>query len=440
MLFEPSTSNKSKHCEDSCANGKAKCCQPRFNLALNLRSYFSKVLSELGIVALAMDDELKEILKDNEVCQPIQDFLTASGCTTVKKFADWVDDQKDLEDSVLKASQVPNLSRKDKASVVGAWRDATAINSRRLKRLADNVQDSHAEEPLSEMAQRAIDETFLNRYHVEIQGHLRPSDSLLGKLRREMERNLPTFIPLSKVKSAFVSTRMSESKKHKAGEVSIVLGSDPDPAPSTRYRDVMLRLEVLANGWALAGCFTAPNGQQLMCELQDAQRYHRYIKDRTESLLDSYTEPSVTSYVIAVEECLRGHALDMTRRRDSPTKWGEALTQVLLQYPIAWSDNMNILIPKVSQLHSQGVASIASSSGQNAVNRGRVATCTHTSKGKPFCKSWNDSRGCKEPCKQGRVHACDLQLQGSGKACEKRHTRGQHDPSKDGTPATRPNL
>ena len=214
-----------------------------------------------------------------------------------------------------------------------------------------------------------------------------------------------------------------------------MVGTDPDPAPSTRFRDVILRL-----GWALAGCFSPQSGQSLMCELQDAQRYHRFIKDRTESLLDSYTEPSVTSYVIAVEECFRGHALDMTRRRDNPTKWGEALTQVLLQFPIAWSDNMNILVPKASQTHVQGMGSMASSSAANMANRGKVATCTHTGKGKPFCKSWNDSRGCRDPCKQGKVHACDLQLQGSGKACEKKHTRAQHDPTRDGMPSTRPNL
>ena len=386
-----------------------------------------------------MDDELKEILKDNEVCQPIQDYLIASGCTSVKKYADWVDDQKDLEDTVIKASQVPNLTRKDKAAVVGAWRDATAINSRRLKRLADNIQDSHVEEPLSELAQRAIEETFLNRYHIEIQGHLRPSDSLLGKLRREMERNLPTFLPLSKVKSAFVSTRTSESKRHKAGEVSIVLGTDPDPAPSTRYRDVLLRLEVLANGWALAGCYAAPGSTTLMCELQDAQRYHRFIKDRTESLLDNYTEPSVVSYCVAVEECFRGHALDLTRRRESPLKWGEALTQVLMQFPIAWSDNMGILVPRSNQSAIPG-GSTASSSGQMSGSRGKLATCTHSSKGKPFCKSWNDARGCRDPCKQGKVHACDLQMQSTGKACEKRHPRVQHDRDRDGVPASRPNI
>ena len=203
---------------------------------------------------------------------------------------------------------------------------------------------------------------------------------------------------------------------------------------------MLLRLEVLTNDWALAGCFSPQGSQALMCELQDAQRYHRFLKDRTETMLDTYTEPSVVSYCVAVEECFRGHALDLTRRRDAPMKWGEALTHVLVQFPIAWSDHMNLLVPKSSQASSHAVNPTGSAGGQVVAGKGKSATCTHSSKGKPFCKAWNDARGCKDPCKQGKVHACDLQLQGSGKPCEKRHPRVQHDTARDGVPAIRPNI
>eukprot|EP00973_Karenia_brevis_P028100 3871199-Karenia_brevis.AAC.1 len=55
--------------------------------------------------------------------------------------------------------------------------------------------------------------------------------------------------------------------------------------------------------------------------------------------------------------------------------------------------------------------------------------------GQDICKRFNDQRGCKPNCPQGKLHLCDILL-ASNKACGGTHTRSQHDPKRHGVPQT----
>ena len=51
-----------------------------------------------------------------------------------------------------------------------------------------------------------------------------------------------------------------------------------------------------------------------------------------------------------------------------------------------------------------------------------------------ICKDVNNNVGCKEPCKNGQRHICNVLLE-DGRVCEsKNHTRSRHDPVKHGKP------
>lgn len=323
--------------------------------------------------------------------------------------------------------------------MIGAWKDAVSMNNRRLKRLSENSAEVATDEPLGEMAQKALDAAFGSRYNIDLATYLRPSDSLLGRLKREFDRGLPTFLPLAKVKSAFMASRTQESKKHKArSELSIIIESEAEAKPSNRYRDVLLRLEVLTNAWALAGCFV-PQGQTAhYCSLQSSMTYYRTLRDRTEVLLDNHAESQVVDYLIMVEEAFRGHSLDCSRRREDPQMWGKALTDSLERFPVVWSDSATIF--SKSSGPSVPVSSSVGQPSNQGQAKGKVATKTHTRDNKPTCKSYNDSRGCASPCKKGAAHCCDIELQKTKQACGQKHPRSQHDNQAHGAPSVRPNL
>ena len=149
----------------------------------------------------------------------------------------------------------------------------------------------------------------------------------------------------------------------------------------------------------------------------------------------------------------------MVRRRDNPLVWGAALKVALKEYPVVWSDYSKTLQGAkaassrdvVAATAQPGIAALAAppppvsmqarSPGKTrevGVERGRIATANNTSQGAEICKHCNDARGCKTPCPRGKAHVCDVLLT-SGKVCEQKHTRSQHDESKHGKAARRPN-
>jgi hypothetical protein len=316
---------------------------------------------------------------------------------------------------------------------------------------------------LSAGQQEALEDAFHKRYSWELERALSPSPQLLGRIRREFEKLTPAFFPLAKVQSAKSAIRTSEPKRQRVTESVSILMEHPefeDPGdPSVRLRAMFLRLEILCNGWAIAGVSPIPNTNKVFCSWQESTVYYRTIKDRIEVLTDAYPEDSVCRYFLAVEEAFRHHAIDMVRRRDNPLVWGAALKAALKEYPVVWSDFSKTLqgakaassrdvvaatvLPGVQPLAvpPPSAPAQAKSPGKTrevGVERGKIATVNNTSQGAEICKHCNDSRGCKTPCPRGNAHVCDVLL-ASGKVCEKKHTRGQHDESQHGKAARRPN-
>ena len=390
-----------------------------------------------------MEDELKALLAA-DIPDDLQQWMLNVGITSVRRMANWCDKKEDVEDTFIKASNLYANDRKVLAAMKMVWREADSLVQRTLKRSAEGVQEAPIDEPLNESVQKALDQAFTTRYHFDLPNYLRPSDTLLGRLKREFDRGLPTFIPLNKVKSAFTATRSAEVKRHRAGEMTIMIDAEQaEGKPSTRYRDVILRLEVLVNGWSLAGCYALQGQQQIMCEWALAVGYYRTLRNRTEVLLDGSAESAVTDYLVACEEAFRGHALDAVRRKDKPLSWGEALREVMDRYPIVWADHMGLLQKgggaQSSGSHPPPPKPPPSSPGGNP--RGtKLATKTHNAAGKLLCKPFNDSRTCTTPCKKGNVHGCDVELEKGGRACEQKHPRSMRDPAKHGQPACRPNI
>jgi hypothetical protein len=298
-----------------------------------------------------------------------------------------------------------------------------------------------------------LEDAFSKKYSWDLPMSLMPSESLLARTRREFEKVQPTFFPLAKVRSAEKANRMHpETRQRLTNTFAIVTVDDDSVDPSGRFRVMTNKLEILANCWGLAGV-TAPQGStDPICHWQQALTYHRTLVDRSAQLLDFHAEAGVTQYFVACEQSFRNHAIDMVRRKTNPVQWGAALAMTLKEFPVTWSDHAHLL-SKASKATaaaaedvgvpprlpiSAALAVPGSSSSKPMAAKGKLATVLHTRNKMEICKHWNDSRGCANPCKRGKVHACDVELAATGKACEKKHTRAQHDEAAHGVAARRP--
>lgn len=199
----------------------------------------------------------------------------------------------------------------------------------------------------------------------------------------------------------------------------------------------------------------------LYCHWQNAMSHYRLLREKSEPLLDRFTEHSVLRYMLTCEEQLRGAAIDKTRNDQFP--WGEAIHWADKDQNQVWSDNREMLQPMAGRggqragqsnppgpskqnqtpAAAPGTPAAATSIGgggtsPHAGGASMQSTCKETAQGVLLCKAFNDKRGCQSTCPRGQVHACDIRLEASGQACaSKKHNRRDHDAARHGKPAAR---
>ena len=192
----------------------------------------------------------------------------------------------------------------------------------------------------------------------------------------------------------------------------------------------------------------------------------RTLREKTEHLVDRFGEPSVISYLLQVEEQLRGQVVEMARNVIAPVPWGIALLRALKENRELWTEWRDNLRGKSSgavasaaslqdkpppalRAPAQGVPSQPKSKGspkqpktqqvtQAADASTRPQTATHLDNGTRICKKWNDSRGCAATCPDGNLHGCGIVLGKSGRVCGRSdHSRRGHLPASHGAVALR---
>ena len=411
--------------------------------------------------ATLLSDELRALLGANDVPMAIQNEIAKAGYFTTKAFANSCDAAKEVLQFIDSSSLKDDEKKTAYALLKQAWKEADATVARGIRRMAEGLTDTVLDEALPDTTKNMIHETFQRRYAWNLEFKLRPSDALLGRVRREFERGCPTMYPVNKVKSFFQQSRSGEPKRHKMGEhVSAIFDQDFDePSPTVKFRHLMSKMEVLVNTWALAGCFVpkkdnpgsssvAPN-MRLMCEWPEAVKYFRDIRDSVEPILDSCTEASVCEYFLAVEEDLRQRALD--HMREFPDKmFGESLlwaadkfqsvyythTKLLYNRSGGGASTSSSIVPAPHHATVVAGAKHQADKAQASEPKGKIVTGLKTDKGSAVCKRYNDRRGCQQPCKDGKAHVCDALLT-NNRICQQRHPRFEHDASKHGKIQTR---
>ena len=395
-----------------------------------------------------LSDEFKGLTKSNCIPTEVQLFLADKECFSVKSFANWVDKGSELQGVVLDLVNTHKADRGALANLKQLWLECVGIRDRILKRTSEGLSDVAIDEALPSAMQDQLQATWMARYNFDTEGKYRPSHSLLGRIRREFERETITMFPIRKVRSLYESTRSDLTKKHKASEaITILVGTqeEEEETRGSKFRDVKAQFEILINGWALAGSLVpaATPGAAARTELciywPEACKYYRELTEKTEVMLDKYTEASVVSYLLALEEHHRKWALEKLRVQGASVTFGQALMAALKDQVNSFYDYSNILVPRKAEGQGQqGQGSATGTPGRSGVattevaRNTRPATGTRNTAGTEICKKVNDRRGCPAPCKAGMAHACDVLLQ-NGKVCSSsRHTRETHNEGQHG--------
>jgi len=278
----------------------------------------------------ALDIDLLGVLVANGVPEAVQIHLATSGCCTAKQFANWVDRKEDLQSAVL--DDVPSFrsNRAALAALKQSWREVDAIVARGVKRSAEGLTEEAIDDPLPDTTQRSVETAFTNLYRWELEPRDTPCDSLLGRCKRESDRWCPTMFSASMVRSLAYSRRTAGAKKHRVTD-RITMEVDVaalDDSPAARIMACLQQYHILGVAWAMGGCFEVivDSVSCRYCHWQDSQRYVDDLRNRVLPLLDKHTEDSVTEYLFRTEEAIRGYAIEATRNRERPLRWGAALT------------------------------------------------------------------------------------------------------------------
>lgn len=414
-------------------------------------------------MAATVSSDLQALLGANNVPREVQDAMATLGCTTVKIFANWVESRSEIQEHLLNACAAHRANRAALAGLKQAWREADALISRGVKRGMEGLSEEALDDPLPHPVQTLMEKEFTDHYHFELEPRFQGSDSLVGRLKREADKRSPSMFSVTRVRSLAHANKVGDPKRHRLAESLLLELDDPhallDDSSADRLRTRLYQYTVLANTWALTGCclVDTPTGKVAFCTWPEAIRYVQMLRDKSEHLIDKYSESSVVSYLLRTEEDLRAKAIELARKKTDPISWGQALERVAKDYSHLWQDNKDALRgsrptkerdpPKGGREQGRDRRDTRRRTPEprrqppppaTPEKRPRVDKLTATHLGKiPLCKPWNDSRGCQKVCPKGDVHGCDILLD-SGKACgSKDHTRQQHDSGKHGEAARR---
>ena len=286
----------------------------------------------------------------------------------------------------------------------------------------ESAQD--LDDPLHADTARDLQATFKKEYNLEVDSRLMPSDSLLGRVRREWHRGTPTVVPLHKVKS-IIGDRAPMDRKSLpvgAGDIQLVV-HEPATENVTSIIDAYWRLRVLTMAWALCGTdevdsVIKPNTKVKVLTLSHALAYADFV-------LYSTTEfgSGQLQWLIEKDNLCRGRMVGYMRR-GMPA--GEALQSALDESKLEWRERSNKRGPP-SELPDPGTPTRkAKGSGKSPGGAQRSApvyssgkalrTISTLPKGMKVCKPWNDGRGCTNTsCPD--THCCDIILEKTGKPC-----------------------
>ena len=158
---------------------------------------------------------------------------------------------------------------------------------------------------------------FQHTYHLEIEVHCMPGDTLLGRLERECQRLTPAVIAVNKIKSLFVASRPQNDKTIQLGDQVCLKLYQEEQVPVRSVLAYYPALRILACGYAIVGQHKTqstadPSKEVIFAPLSDKPSLPRHRICCT-ALADM-----APSALLDFVDCARARMIELIRTRHPP--------------------------------------------------------------------------------------------------------------------------
>jgi len=356
-----------------------------------------------------LPDGLIEYLVDTVKLQAISDYASLFTET-------------DYEEECTKlAAKVPAL--KDDLIAVSRLRTAWRLAPTELTRACESRGAMASEEdwdaPLQDDVEAERSDQFRASYPgISFDTESTPTAASIGRFYREFRKKKISVYPLHKVKSEAEARQPLTTKRRKlADNISIVVDDETPHSPICTVTEVLWRLKLLTNGWALAGvdlvdppppaAALAPKVR--MCHLQDAAAYFDFILRKV--CEHPGPEHMTVSWVLDRDRQTRGRARAMVIEG---WPWGPALQAACSTHCLVlW--NLGVAgMPDRQQIAGKPAEDVDSDAptppfppprAKSKAAPKRTAKLTKSWKAN-VCRPFNTKKGCYGRCRNGKEHRC----------------------------------
>ena len=364
--------------------------------------------------AMAQTNEFRRCLEDQKLPEPLIVWCESTlGLENLSDFCNLVTVsgyESELDTVILSACDdtkaAPNKALL-LARLRAAWRAARASILKLEARQKTGQAVDDIDDPLDPATQDSLLDAWRKRYNLELPVHMAPSDTLLGRVWREMQRGTVTVIGIDKVRSLFAANRPQKDRFLDLGTAKLQLRQDEDNRAAQSVAEYYQRLRVLSNAYSIAGTFKVDSKQTPGTKVFMAPL--GVLLDYCDAVLRHATDSQATVDWLKVrdEQC-RARVVELARQQ-----WplGEAFAKAYQEQELMWQQP-----PSRKRVEPDMYAKPESPPSHKKPKTAKEF------RGSAFCKRWNDQRGCnKEDCQD--IHGCDILLANERPCNSTNHTR-----------------
>ena len=376
--------------------------------------------------------QLQAIMKDCD--QSVFTYTTQTlECKSLRDFIGLV--VKESYETELKTVILDHTAVKDSKVQLSRLRAAWELGSEILakdKKSRTAFANDDWDDPIESDTQQSLLAAWALTYNIVIPMFLMPSDTLLGRLYREIQRVAATVIPLKKVRSLFQQTMPSRSERIPvSSQVHLEVNREAENEINS-ILEYYVCLRILAYAYSLVGQHKVPSSRDPSKAIVFAPLSVNltYADECLKRAITGHT--SSVAWLQQKDEWTRAKMVEYMRQG---VPQGEALEDAIKVSEVQWTLGVAEEVPVAllamgqdayqSSPRKQSSASSPRDNKRKRESDREVRTCNEFN-GQKICKKRNDNRGCaarQKDCPDGKLHICDA-VKPDGKPCgNSSHTR-----------------
>ena len=160
-----------------------------------------------------MDASWKQELQARGLHADVIVFMEKEQIICATRLANYIDARDEVQKLILAMVPTCAADRSQKALLTELWREADHNESLRLTRKASGGADEALEDPIDAIVLQGLQDRFEKYYHFKLGMREMLCDSLMGRLRRELDKRTFSLISVDRVKTAREASKVQHSRR-----------------------------------------------------------------------------------------------------------------------------------------------------------------------------------------------------------------------------------